>query len=134
MSRFLDRLCMELVCDEHDMPLENREGRQLYKVLRDFRYQSDVANMTITVPADMLTDLASVPRLPIVYDAFGDYAQMPAVVHDFLYSPLSHALVSRATADEVLLEAMKLTGVPYWRRYAIYWGVRAGGASHYQTD
>jgi hypothetical protein len=94
-------------------------------------YQSDVARCTITVPAGFQTDLASVPRLPLVFLLAGDCAREAAVVHDFLYG--TH-LVDRATADAVLREASALTGVPAWRRWLMWAGVRIGGGSHWGPD
>jgi hypothetical protein len=53
-----------------------------------------------------------------------------AVVHDYLYSA---GLVPRDMADAVLREASQATGVPAWRRWLMWAGVRLGGASHYTT-
>lgn len=128
MSKFLNHLQIELMWDANGMPLKNRDDRQLYQLLAPFSYQSGVAARVITVPKDFVTDFASVPRIPLVYDALGDLAQQPAVIHDFLYST---APVPREIADLVLLEAMELTGVPWIKRKLIYAGVRMGGASHY---
>jgi hypothetical protein len=91
-------------------------------------YQSDVAGLTFTVPAGFQTDLASVPRLPIVYMLTGDTSSKAAVVHDFLYTS---KLVARSVADAVLREASAVTLVPAWRRALMYWGVRAFGWSHW---
>lgn len=90
-----------------------------------FRYQSDLAKRTFTVPVGFYTDFASVPRfMPIVYACLGNTAHEPAVIHDWLYYS---AIVDRPTADSILLEAMKVWGLPAWRYYPIYWGVRTGG-------
>lgn len=83
-----------------------------------------------TVPAGFQTDLASVPRLPVVYWLTGGTSNKAAVVHDYLYST---GLVPRKVADAVLREASAATGVPTWRRWLMWAGVRVGGASHY-TD
>jgi hypothetical protein len=91
-------------------------------------YQSDAAGMTFTVPTGFRTDLASVPRMPLIFLLAGDCAREAAVIHDWLYT--TH-LVDRATADAVLREASAVTGVPWWRRTLMYWGVRIGGASHW---
>lgn len=130
MSKFLTDLDMRLKIDRDGKPVINGSGRQIYILLSIFSYLSDVAKREIDVPAKYETDLASVPRWPIVFLMDGESAQEPAVIHDYLYST---GILPRAVADNVLLEAMKLTGVPWWRRYSIYWGVRIGGASHYGT-
>lgn len=120
MSGFVTRLC-----------LENADGQDDGKwvVMSPLVYQSDVAGRAITVPAGYETDLASVPRLPFVYWLTGGTSNEAAVVHDYLYS--TH-LVDRKTADAVLKEASGVTGVPAWRRWLMWAGVRIGGASHWQ--
>jgi hypothetical protein len=92
-------------------------------------YQSDVAQQTFTVPAGFQTDLASVPRLPLVFLLAGDSARKASVVHDWLYT--THP-VTRDVADAVLKEASLLTGVPKWRAWLMWAGVRiGGGGSHW---
>jgi hypothetical protein len=92
-------------------------------------YQSDVARQTFIVPRGFRTDLASVPRLPIVYWLTGGTSNEAAAIHDFLYS--THE-VDRATADAVLREASAATGVPAWRRWLMWAGVRCFGGSHWE--
>jgi hypothetical protein len=91
-------------------------------------YQSDVAKMTITAPAGMVTDFASVPRAPLAYMLFGDRASEASVIHDFLYA--SH-LVPRSVADAVLREASAVTGVSWFARNSMWLGVRLFGGSHW---
>lgn len=119
MSRFLTRCALEIADDQDD-------GKWI--LLAALIYESDVAARTITVPAGFQTDLASVPRLPLVYLLTGDCARQAAVVHDYLYST---GIVSRSVADEVLREASAITGVPTWRRVLMFAGVRLFGGSHY---
>lgn len=119
MSRFLTRCVLEVADDQDD-------GKWILR--ETLTYLSEVARRTIDVPAGFRTDLASVPRLPLVYLLCGDCAREAAVVHDYLYT--THQ-VDRATADAVLREASAVTGVPWWRRTLMYWGVRAGGARHW---
>ena len=120
MSRFLTR-CLLQIADNTD------DGLWILAV--PLIYQSDVAGATITVPAGFQTDLASVPRLPLVFLLAGDCAREAAVVHDYLYT--SHQ-VDRVTADAVLREASAVTGVPAWRRWLMWAGVRLGGARHWE--
>jgi hypothetical protein len=127
MSKFLTHLEVELVDDtEH-------EGRGSWKLLRPLRYESDVAGATIEVPSGFITDFASVPRLPVTYALAGDTAHGAATIHDFLYSA-SGPRYSRKIADKVLKEAAFVEGVPGWRVWIIYAGVRLGGAAFYKKD
>jgi hypothetical protein len=97
-------------------------------LMRPLRYYSEVVDSDINVPAGFKTDLASVPRLPVVYLLTGDTSNEAAVVHDYLYA--AH-LFDRKTADAVLLEASAVTGVPAWRRYLMWAAVRLFGSSHW---
>jgi hypothetical protein len=113
MSAFLDQLCLTEIDDS------------VFEVCdHPFRYQSAIAGRMFTVPLGFYTDFASVPRIGIIYAMLGDTAHQPAVIHDWLYYS---ALVPRDLADKVLLEAMGVIGLSWWRRWAIYAGVRAGG-------
>lgn len=90
-----------------------------------FRYQSDLVNDAIEVPVGFYTDFESMVRwVPTLYALLGDVAHEPAVIHDWLYYS---AITSREIADKVLFEAMGVKGLPAWRRYPIFWGVRMGG-------
>jgi hypothetical protein len=101
-----------------------------WQLISDLIYQSDVAEMTFTVPKGFVTNFASVPRIPIVYELAGDTASNAATVHDFLYS--THP-VSRAMADAVLREASDVTAVPDWRRQLMWAGVRMFGWLYWGT-
>jgi hypothetical protein len=83
------------------------------------------------VPVGFQTDLASVPRLPVVYLLCGGRATKPAVLHDYLYST---GLVPREIADAIFREAMKSVCVPAAYRWLMWAGVRVGGASHYTAS
>ena len=95
-----------------------------WKVLTSFLYESKLLLRTVVVPDGFVTDFASVPRIPFIFDVLGDIAHGPAVVHDWLYMKGTY---SRLMADRVLLEAMKSEGLVFWKRYQIYLGVRLGG-------
>lgn len=82
------------------------------------------------MPAGFVTDFASVPRVPVVYTAFGDRAHRESVVHDYLYQ--TH-LVKKGVADRIFLEAMKTRKKSLWVRLGMYWGVVLGGFSSYRS-
>lgn len=118
MSKFLTDLQAELVQSEP----------ALWKLTLPLIYQSDVADNTFVVPVGFITDLASVPRIPIAYFLAGGTSNEASVIHDWLYTTQP---VSRAVADSVLREASAVTGVPGWRRWIMWAGVRLGGGSHW---
>jgi hypothetical protein len=128
MSGFLDPLELELMRDSQGRPLLTRQGRQLYKVLSRFRYLSDVADL-VDVPAGYVTDLCSQPQATM--SLLGECAQEPSVPHDYAYS--THCM-TRATADRMLYEACRVTGIPRWKAALIYAGVRVGGGSRWGPD
>lgn len=128
MSAFLTPLNLELLTCPHNIPLKNRDGRQLWRVITPFVYQSDIARKTIIVPDGFVTDLASIPRMPFVYRELESLADMPGVPHDFCYST---GYLDRDTSDLMLKEACLLIGLSSWKAQVIYLGVRIGGESHY---
>lgn len=102
----------------------SRDGRGTWRLLAALGYQSDLIG-AVDVPEGFVTDLASVPRLPVAFFLAGGLAHAAAVVHDWLYT--THA-TDRATADAVFKEAAQACGVSAWRAWLMWLGVRAGGA------
>ena len=110
-------------------------GRVVYQLDSALKWKCD--KYSITVPQFFYTDLASVPRLPIVYTLWGDRAHREAVLHDYLYRKdcLINCLTSgevykgctRKFADDFFLRAMKAQGQPVYIRYPMWAGVKAGG-------
>ena len=121
-SKFLTGLEIELCGDN--------EG--VWTLKNPLVYQSKLLNQIITVPfgspaITFYTDLASVPRVPLAYEAFGDRAHREAVVHDYLYCIDSTPVVSFMTANRVFLEAMIARGKPWYVAYPMFLGVCLGG-------
>lgn len=85
----------------------------------------------VEVPALFYTDLASVPRIPFVYSAFGATAHREGVLHDYLFRKDSTPVVSFSTANKVMLEAMVSRGKPWYIRWPVYLGVSLGGKLSY---
>lgn len=112
MAKFLDSLFVEEISDS------------VFQTTQQFRYQSDIAGL-ITVPPLFFTDFGSVPRwMPMMYALLGDVAHEPCVIHDWLFYS---AFTTFEVANKVLLEAMGVVGISWWRRYLIYAGVCVGG-------
>lgn len=120
MARFLNRLKVEEV---------DQKGSGRWRGLAPLLYHSDIVREPlIVVPRGFVSDFGSVPRLPFAYAWFGNIAQAPAFLHDWLYT--SHE-ISRRKADGVLREAMKSIGVSWIQRNAWWLGVRLFGGSHW---
>ncbi len=78
----------------------------------------------IRVPEGFVTDLASVPRVPLVWELCGACGNRAAVVHDWLYHIADR---SRAEADRIFREALLDEGEPAWRAWTMWLGVRLFG-------
>lgn len=113
MSKFTTELCIEIT------------DNGLWRLTRPLVYESDLIGK-VTAPEGFLTDLASVPRVPIIFALWGDRAHREAVIHDYLFKIGSEPEVSWSTANNVFLEAMKCRGVGWHIRYPMYWGVVMG--------
>lgn len=121
-ARFLSRLYL-VDADDWDT------GR--WYLFAPLVFDSMVARRVITVPAGFPTDLASTPRIPIIYEMLGNIGRRAAVIHDYLYTS---GRESRAVADAVLREACIVNGVPAWKSWLMWVGVRVGGGSHYTVS
>lgn len=124
MSRFMTKLRIERVEDQ------SRDGRGTWRLIDPLAYESDVAQTIFVVPADFITDLASVPRLPFTYLLTGGIGHAAAVVHDMLYTTQE---VPRAMADAVFKEALAVLGVPGYQSWLMWAGVRIGGGGSWDS-
>lgn len=124
MSRFTTKLRIERVDDV------SRDGRGTWQLIDPLVYESDLAGIAIAAPAGFLTDLASVPRLPVAYLLTAGLGHAAAVIHDCLYT--THA-TTREVADDVLHEALLVLGVPRHKAWLMWAGVRIGGAGAWEA-
>ena len=85
----------------------------------------------IVVPAGFECDLASVPRIPFIYAAWGGRVHREAVLHDYLYRIDSIPVVSFLIANRVFLEAAKLRKKSWYIRWPMFFGVTLGGYFYY---
>ena len=93
----------------------------------------------IVVPAGLITDLTSVPRLlRWAIGRVGPWLEA-AIVHDYLYIAWQDVpgrgprAADRAFADAVMLAAMRAAEVGPWTAAAIHWGVSRFGARSFAT-
>lgn len=121
MSKFLTELDFHLKDDRDD----------IFILDRPLVYQSTLLNEIIRVPKGFETDLASVPRVPIIFSLWGDRAHREAICHDYAYRIDSEPFFSFDMANQLFLEAMKCRGKSPFIRYPMYWGVCLGGRSSY---
>lgn len=82
----------------------------------------------VRMPDGFITDLDSVPRVPIFYSWLKNRTVAAAAWHDYLCS----AGYPLAWADAMFLQDMKAEGVKNRYRKPIYWGVRIFGAAYHK--
>ena len=114
-------------------------GKVVLQLDSALKWQCD--KYRIAIPQYFYTDLASVPRLPIIYTMWGDKAHREGVLHDYLYrkdclvydrlTGETRKGVTREFADDMFLEAMKSRKQPFYIRYPMWMGVRSGGMFAY---
>lgn len=122
-------------------PAELKEigsARQLYEVLEDFRYLSDVWG-EIVVPARFVTDFASIPAGALWYvDDDSPAILFASVVHDYLYTRRgdlglgARISFNREQADQVLREAMVASGARKAQAWVVFKAVQAFGGGHWK--
>lgn len=104
----------------YDAKASKTLGKDYWRVQQGFRYYLGTkgSNQWVSIPAGYLTDGASVPQIFwSVIPRWGLYGQA-AVVHDYLCEYLSITSdgvpkrITRAEADDILLEAMQVLEVP----------------------
>lgn len=81
-----------------------------------------------TVPVGFITDLASIPRLPLIYMALGGKGPKSAVVHDMLYK----LQVGKDLADRVFRALLVIEEDPEIAEQ-MFAGVRIGGGAAYAS-
>ncbi len=106
----------------------SRQTDGTWTLNRKLVYKSAVTGRTYTVPRGFNTDFASVPRLPVAYVLTGNTAHQAAALHDYLYRTGAE---DRTTCDAIFREAMAATGIPGWRAWMMWVGVRLGGRRHH---
>jgi hypothetical protein len=102
-----------------------RRGRRLIELTRPLvlRVQFGTLRIVVGVPKGTQSDLASVPRcLWPLFPPDGQY-QEAAIFHDYLYA----ISAPRWLADALFRYVMADLGVPHWKRWLMWCGVRCLG-------
>ncbi|MEE4290656.1 MAG: DUF1353 domain-containing protein [Cycloclasticus sp.] len=103
---------------------------------KDWRVISALAYMTsndelIVVKKGFITDYASIPKLLLsIFGRPSGKMVEPSVLHDFLYQ--AKTKYTRKESDLIFLEALKGKGINWFKRRAMYYGVRIGGGSSWK--
>lgn len=117
-----------------DLLIEYIDGKR-WKVLQGFTYRLVHADglQYVHIPYGFITDFASFPLQTFMHSPGGKWDKA-AIVHDVLYKTGVVSVdggdprpMTRGECDDVLLEAMEVAGVDWFRRRIIYAGVRVGG-------
>lgn len=109
-----------------------REGDP-WEVVEPLMYYSNVYRKPYIVPAGTRSDLASVPRLPLVFLLVGRRGDAAAILHDHLYGEGMRLkqIQSRKEADDVYYEALLDSEVNGGLAYMMFSAVRTAGAGHF---
>jgi hypothetical protein len=129
--------------------IQRGDGLALWSLNKPFYcyVDNDGQKVEIIIPAEFITDFASVPRLPFAYLLYGGIGNRAGVVHDALYSAWKRIQVftlidnvkvdyevTRSWADEVLRSALQECGVGFFARNMMYSAVRLAGWKFYKKD
>jgi len=92
--------------------------------------ENNIIIRIVKVPKGFRTDFASIPKIlfALPFINYKDKFNKAAVLHDFCYCS---KLLNRKECDKLFLNAMKVLGIPLWKRYLFYYTVRIFGGSHY---
>jgi hypothetical protein len=106
------------------------DGKTIY-ALKEALYYVTHEGKKIVIPEGFQHDLASVPRVPFIYEAWGSRSHRESILHDYLYRIDSEPIVSRAEADNHFKMAMISRHQPWRIYYPMYLGVRTCGMFAY---
>ena len=100
------------------------ERGNIYTLIHPIHYR------LLVVPAGFESDGASVPRIfwGYVFPSGDNRAMFAALVHDYIYRTHPYGWIKR-DADDAFRDLLKLGGVPLFRAWKAYWGVRLFGGS-----
>jgi hypothetical protein len=111
--------------------------RPVWTTLSRLRYRCTFLEAVLEIPSEFVTDLASVPRLPLAWLVAGGRGTRSAVIHDFAYqfgfwllTDGTKQAIIRQQADEAFYESLRcdpLSGANKVTAWLMYRAVRFGG-------
>jgi Protein of unknown function (DUF1353) len=105
----------------------------LWELVEDYKIDLSISSLlskkiTVVIPRGFITDLDSVPRVPVLYEIYKGRTRIAALIHDFLY----RMGCEKSASDVTFLYCMGLEGVANHYRYPIYWAVKYFGFWRYR--
>ena len=99
-------------------------GNGIFEFTAEFVYDNEPVR--VCVPVGFKTDGASIPKVvwSLVGSPWTGKYTKAAMVHDYLYRI---RIYSRKRSDLIFYQAMKILGVPLWKRWAMHKAVRMFG-------
>jgi hypothetical protein len=103
-----------------------------WMLVEDLTYSIGRSGVSITIPKGFVTDFASIPQplWSFGLSPYGRYSKA-AIVHDYLYWVQD---CTKDQADNILVIAMKESGVSSIQEIEIYEGVHLGGDFAWQSN
>ena len=103
-----------------------------WMLAEDLIYSIGQSGVSITIPKGFVTDFASIPQplWSLGLSPYGSYSKA-AIIHDYLYWSQD---CTKEQADNILLIAMKESGVSSTQKFEIYEGVNLGGNPSWQSN
>ncbi|MFL6968472.1 DUF1353 domain-containing protein [Pseudomonas alvandae] len=124
---------------ESELELRHRPGHYRWEVVQPLRYRHFTltpalptgyqprASQLIEVSIGYLSDLSSFPRLVRSFvDSQSPTTRRPGVVHDFIYTNLTHRFTKRE-ADRIFYDALLEEGTSKPLAWLMWQAVRVGG-------
>ncbi len=104
-----------------------KRWRVLRRIRADLNHPKHGA-VSIDIHRRFVTDIDTIPRIPLFYQVFKARAVASYVVHDWMYS----RGIKRRVCDDIMLLLLEHEGVKKRYRYPIYAAVRLFGGAYYK--